>query len=55
MQVPFTAIHGSVRISLSRYNDDTDVDRIIAVLPQIVADLRKLSPYWDNPRNCLKP
>jgi len=55
MQVPFTAIHGSVRISLSRYNDDTDVDRIIAVLPQIVADLRKLSPYWDNQRNCLKP
>ena len=31
MQVPFTAIHGSVRFSLSRYTTDADIDRIIAV------------------------
>ncbi len=54
MQVPFTAIHGSLRISLSRYNDDEDVDRIIEVLPEIIASLRKISPYWDNERNILK-
>ena len=54
MQVPFTAIHGSVRISLSRYNNDEDIDRVITVLPQIVERLRKLSPYWDDERNCLK-
>ncbi len=54
MQVPFTAIHGSLRISLSRYNDDEDVDRIIAVLPEIIASLRRLSPYWDSRRNALK-
>ena len=53
MQVPFTAIHGSLRISLSRYNDEADIDRIIEVLPVIVARLRKLSPYWDDERNCL--
>lgn len=51
MKVPFTAIHGSVRFSLSRYNTDEDIDRIIEVFPQIVANLRKLSPYWDNARN----
>jgi cysteine desulfurase len=51
MKVPFTAIHGSVRFSLSRYNTDEDIDRIIEVFPQIVANLRKLSPYWDNGRN----
>jgi cysteine desulfurase len=51
MKVPFTAIHGSVRFSLSRYNTDEDIDKIIEVFPQIVANLRKLSPYWDNERN----
>ncbi len=53
MHVPFTAIHGSVRISLSRYNDEADIERIIEVLPAVVARLRKLSPYWDDQRNCL--
>ena len=53
MAVPFTAIHGSLRISLSRYNDESDIERIIATLPEIVANLRKLSPYWDDDRNCL--
>jgi len=55
MKVPFTAIHGSVRFSLSRYNTQEDVDRTIEVFPQIVANLRKLSPYWDNERNAPRP
>jgi cysteine desulfurase len=54
MQVPFTAIHGSVRISLSRYNNEDDIERIIEVLPDIIARLRKLSPYWNDERNCLE-
>jgi cysteine desulfurase len=55
MKVPFTAIHGSVRFSLSRYNSDEDIDTVIEVFPQIVANLRKLSPYWDNERNAPRP
>jgi cysteine desulfurase len=55
MKVPFTAIHGSVRFSLSRYNTDEDIDKIIEVFPQIVANLRKLSPYWDNEKNMPRP
>ena len=51
MQVPFTAVHGSVRFSLSRYNTEADVDRISEVFPQIVANLRRLSPYWDQQHN----
>jgi cysteine desulfurase len=51
MDIPFTAMHGSVRFSLSRYNSDEEIDRIIEVFPQIVASLRKLSPYWDNQNN----
>ncbi len=53
MQVPLTAIHGSLRISLSRYSSEEDVEQIIAVLPKIVASLRKISPYWDDAQNCL--
>jgi len=55
MNVPFTAVHGSVRFSLSRYNTDDDIARIIEVFPQIVANLRKLSPYWDTARNQPRP
>jgi cysteine desulfurase len=51
MKVPFTAIHGSVRFSLSRYTTDEDIDKIVEVFPQIVSNLRKLSPYWDNEKN----
>jgi cysteine desulfurase len=47
MDVPFTAMHGSVRFSLSRYNTDAEVDRVIEVFPEIVKNLRRLSPYWD--------
>ena len=46
--VPFTAVHGSIRFSLSRYNTEAEVDHIIRVFPQIVENLRKLSPYWDQ-------
>ncbi len=50
MQVPFTAIHGSVRFSLSRYSTPADIDRVMAVFPGIVSSLRRASPYWDEAR-----
>jgi len=46
MGIPFTAAHGTVRFSLSRYNTGDEIDRVIAAVPPIVAQLRKLSPYW---------
>jgi len=46
MGIPFTAAHGTVRFSLSRYNTGDEVDRVIAAVPPIVAQLRRLSPYW---------
>ena len=48
MQIPFTAMHGSVRFSLGRYTTEEDVDKLIEVFPEIVKNLRKLSPYWDE-------
>ncbi len=55
MGVPFTAVHGSVRFSLGRYNTDADIDHVIRCFPAIVASLRRLSPYWDIPRNRPRP
>ncbi|MCG5500623.1 cysteine desulfurase NifS [Ectothiorhodospira lacustris] len=46
MGIPYTAAHGSVRFSLSRYNTRAEIDRVIEVMPEIVARLRKMSPYW---------
>ena len=51
MKIPFTAIHGSIRFSFSRYNTDEDVDRIIEAFPKIVESLRRISPYWDMEKN----
>ena len=51
MKVPFTAVHGSVRFSLSRYNTEADIDHIVAVFPRVVANLRRMSPYWDQQRD----
>ena len=45
MDAPFTSLHGSIRFSLSRYNDDADVDAVLAVMPGIVKKLRALSPF----------
>jgi cysteine desulfurase len=55
LKVPFTAVHGSVRFSLSRYNTEEDIDLIIEVFPQVVARLRKISPYWDTEKNTPRP
>jgi cysteine desulfurase len=46
MGVPFTAAHGSIRFSLSRYNTEDEIDKILEVLPPIVERLRQLSPFW---------
>ena len=51
LKIPFTAVHGSIRFSFSRYNTEEDVDRIIEVFPTVVANLRKMSPYWDQDNN----
>ena len=45
MGVPFTFSHGSVRLSLSRFNTDEDIDYIIEKLPPIIERLRDISPF----------
>jgi len=48
MGVPGTALQGSVRISFSAYSTEDDARRIAEALPDVVARLRRLSPYWDD-------
>ncbi len=38
--------HGSLRLSLSEYNTDEEVDHILKVVPEVVAQLRNMSPVW---------
>ncbi len=45
MGVPFTAAHGSVRFSLSRYNSEEEIDYAIGKIPPIINRLRELSPF----------
>lgn len=45
MGVPFTAVHGSVRFSLSRENTDEEVDYVLEKLPPVIKGLRDLSPF----------
>ena len=48
MNIPYTAAHGTVRFSLSRYTREKEIDYVIAALPSIIDRLRALSPYWRN-------
>lgn len=45
MGVPFIAVHGSVRFSLSRYNTMEEVDYVLRELPPVIKNLRDLSPF----------
>ena len=40
--------HGSLRISLSQYNTEEEIDYIIATVPKVVARLRDMSPVWEK-------
>lgn len=41
----YKALHGSIRLSLSRYNTDAEIDRVLEVMPPIIRQLRQLSPF----------
>ncbi len=45
MGLPYTILHGSIRFSLSRFSNETEVDRVLEVMPGIVERLRAMSPF----------
>ena len=48
MGVPFTAAHGSIRLSLSVYNTPEEVETVIKSFPPIIEKLREMSPFWQG-------
>ncbi len=48
MNVPFTAIHGSIRFSLSKFTTEKEIDYTLEVLPGIIDKITGLSPYQDE-------
>ncbi len=48
MGIPYSAAHGTIRFSLSRYNNMEELDFVAEKLPAIIARLREISPYWEN-------
>ena len=48
MGVPFTAIHGSIRFSLSKYTTEKEIDYVTEVMPSIVEKLTNLSPFQNE-------
>lgn len=48
MNVPFTAIHGSIRWSLSRFTTEDEIDYVIEKLPGIIDKVTSISPYQNE-------
>ena len=46
--LPHEIAHGSLRLSLSRYTTQREVDHALAVIPGVVERLRSMSPVWEK-------
>lgn len=46
--LPHEVAHGSLRLSLSEYNTEEEVDFIIEEVPKVVEYLRSISPVWEG-------
>jgi len=56
MGVPFTAVHGSIRFSLSRYTTEEEVDYVVREMPGVIERLRGISMFTeDNARTAAAP
>ena len=48
MGTPFTALHGSIRFSLSRFTKESEIDYVLEKLPKVIEEITKISPYQDE-------
>lgn len=54
MGVPFTALHGSIRFSLSRFTKESEIDYVIEKIPAIMDKLTAISPFSEELENLRK-
>ena len=40
--------HGSLRITMSRYTTEAEIDKFLEILPSVVKKLRAMSPLWER-------
>lgn len=52
---PHEVAHGSLRLSLCEENTDAEVDAILSAVPEVVAQLRSMSPMWKDLISGKKP
>ena len=52
---PHEVAHGSLRLSLSEYNTEEEVDAIISAVTEVVQYLRNMSPVWRDLKEGRKP
>ena len=46
--LPHEIAHGSLRLTLSKFTTEEEIDKVIEVVPKVVDYLRKMSPIWDR-------
>jgi len=46
--LPHEVAHGSLRLSLSEYNTEEEIDFIVSEVPKVVDYLRSISPVWEE-------
>lgn len=46
--LPHEVAHGSLRLTLSEYNTEAEIDYVIEALPPIIDRLREMSPLWER-------
>lgn len=45
---PHEVAHGSLRLTLSKFTTEDEVDKVIEEVPKIIDYLRRISPVWDE-------
>ena len=46
--LPHEIAHGSLRLTLSKYTTEEEINETIRAVPEVVEYLRKMSPVWDK-------
>ena len=46
--LPHEIAHGSLRLTLSKYTTQKEIEETIKAVPEVVGYLRKISPVWDK-------
>ena len=52
---PHEIAHGSLRLTLSEYTTEEEIDKAIKIIPEVVENLRSFSPLWRDKVEGKKP